>query len=318
MELKHLYELAINFGIEADPRDKEIVLKNLEEIKKEYNLLSDEKKNEFDKEKLVNPYADTRILYGENTLDIKNVLIGIDIDGSEILLADNLKKNEKKIDLVISHHPQGSAYASFYEVMNIHTDMLNKYGVPINVAEGILKERINEVSRRVMPVNHQRTVDMAKLLDIPFMCIHTPADNHVASYLQKHLEEKNPFYVKDVVKILKEILEYKQASIEKAGPTIIVGNEKNRTGGIFVDMTGGTEGSKEAFEKLVCAGKVGTVVGMHFSEEHKKEAEKNYVNLIIAGHMASDNLGLNLLFDKIMKKEKINIISCSGFRRFER
>ena len=39
---------------------------------------------------------------------------------------------------------------------------------------------------------------------------------------------------------------------------------------------------------------VGTVVCMHLSEEHIKEAEKNHVNAVIAGHIASDNLGINL------------------------
>ena len=34
-----------------------------------------------------------------------------------------------------------------------------------------------------------------------------------------------------------------------SGPTIVVGNEKRRAGKIFVDMTGGTGGAKEAYEK---------------------------------------------------------------------
>jgi hypothetical protein len=40
----------------------------------------------------------------------------------------------------------------------------------------------------------------------------------------------------------------------------------------------------------------------------------------LAGHISSDNLGLNLLFDKLEKKalEKFKFIECSGFRRFRR
>jgi len=82
-------------------------------------------------------------------------------------------------------------------------------------------------------------------------------------------------------------------------------------------MTGGTEGSQKIFEKLSQTD-VGTIVGMHLSIEHSKEAQKNHINVVIAGHIPSDNLGLNLLLDELFKKEKLKITSLSGFRRVER
>lgn len=82
-------------------------------------------------------------------------------------------------------------------------------------------------------------------------------------------------------------------------------------------MTGGTEGSKEIFQSLSLSG-INTIVAMHLSEEHRKEAEKNHVNVVIAGHIASDNLGLNLLLDNITRDEKLEILDCSGFRRIKR
>ena len=87
----------------------------------------------------------------------------------------------------------------------------------------------------------------------------------------------------------------------------------------MVDMTGGTEGSKNAFEKLSAAG-VGTIVAMHFTEEHLKQAEKHHINVVIAGHISSDNVGINIILDHIIKKgkEKLEIIGCSGFRRKKR
>ena len=57
---------------------------------------------------------------------------------------------------------------------------------------------------------------------------------------------------------------------------------------------------------------------MHLSEEHRKEAEKSHINVIIAGHIASDNLGVNLLFDEITRGSDIEIIVCSGFKRVSR
>ena len=70
--------------------------------------------------------------------------------------------------------------------------------------------------------------------------------------------------------------------------------------------------------KLVQAG-VGTIVGMHIGEDHLKEAKKNHVNVIIAGHMASDALGLNLFLDGLIGKHgQVKIYACSGFTRVAR
>jgi putative NIF3 family GTP cyclohydrolase 1 type 2 len=59
---------------------------------------------------------------------------------------------------------------------------------------------------------------------------------------------------------------------------------------------------------------------MHLSPKSVKEIEKHHINVILAGHISSDNLGMNLLFDKLEKKstEKFEFIECSGFRRFRR
>jgi len=315
--LGEIYKCAVEWGIEADPRGKETIKKELDRVNEEYQDLKEEEKQDFDMERLTNPYADTRILYGDKARKIQRVLVGIDMEVGEVLVADRLSEKGKKIDLIISHHPEGYALAGFYNVMRMQADVLNKFGVPINVAEGILKDRISEVERKVMPVNHNRAVDVARLLDIPFICIHTPADNHVTQFLQKMFDEANPYTVKDVIKLLKKNPEYKIAISDNAGPKIFVGKESNRAGKVFVDMTGGTEGSKNAMEKLAQAG-VGTIVGMHMGDELRKEAEKHHLNVVIAGHIASDTIGLNLLLDKFSKKDKLEIIACSGFRRVER
>lgn len=317
LTLGEIYKLAVQYGIEADPRGKETIKRELARVKKEYQDLKKEEKQEFDVEKLTSPYADTRILYGDKGHKVKRVLIGIDMEVGEVLAADRLEEKGKKIDLIISHHPEGYALAGFYNVMQMQADVLNKFGVPINVAEGILKDRISEVERKVMPVNHNRAVDIARLLDIPFMCIHTPADNHVTQFLQRMLDKAKPYTVKDIIALLKKIPEYKMATTDNAGPKVLVGKDSNRAGKVFVEMTGGTEGSKKSMEKLAQSG-VGTIVSMHMGEELRKEAEKHHLNVIIAGHIASDNLGLNLLLDKLTKKDELEIIACSGFRRVER
>ncbi len=317
MQLKKIYEALISKGIEADPRGKKTVLKSIEKQKKAYKEIKEDEKEFFDTETFTNPYADTRILHGTGGEEVKTALVGIDMEMAEILLADRLSSKGMKIDLIISHHPSGKAFANFYEVMHMQADILSKFGVPINIAEGLLEGRIKEVERRLSPANHTRAVDVAKLLNIPFMCVHTPADNMVVSYLQKIFDKKKPDTLDDVVKILKEIPEYREAAKNNTGPKILLGSKERSAGKIFVEMTGGTEGAKDIFESLANSG-VNTIVGMHLSEEHRKEAEKRHLNVVIAGHISSDNLGMNLILDDIEKKGKVKIIPCSGFRRFSR
>ena len=317
MLLRKIYETVVAKGIEKDPRGKDTVKKTLEKRVKTYENMKEDEKEFFDTESLANPYADTRILNGTGDEDIKTALVGIDMEMAEILLADRLSSKGQKIDLVISHHPEGKAYANFYEVMHMQADILNKFGVPINVAESLLENRIKEVERRLSPVNHTRAVDVAKLLNVPFLCVHTPADNMVASYLQQVFDEKKPDTLEDITKILKEIPEYREAAKNNAGPKILLGSKDRRAGKIFVDMTGGTEGAKDIFENLVNSG-VNTIVVMHLSEDHRKEAEKYHMNAVLAGHISSDNLGMNLMFDEIQKTDSLEVLPCSGYRRFSR
>jgi len=316
MKLKQLYEFIVSYGIKNDPRGEEEVREQLKRQKEKYEKLSEKEKKYFDLEKLTNPYNDTRILYGDPNTEIKSVLVGIDMEMPEVLLAYLLNSQGKKIDLILSHHPEGAGYKDFYEVMQMQADILNRFGLPINIAEGILEPRMKEVQRKLMPINHTRAVDIASVLDIPFMCCHTPADNCVATYLQKLFDKEKPKYLGDVVDILLELPEYDYAAKIGAGPHILVGNKDKKAGKIFVDMTGGTEGSTEVFEKLAVAG-ISTIVAMHLSEEHYKNAQKYYINVVIAGHIASDTLGLNLMLDAVEEKfGKLQITSVSGFKRF--
>ncbi len=317
MTIQDIYDFVIKEGINADLRGKEAVKKSLSRVKKAFQRLDKKAKAEFDQERLANPYSDTRILFGKPEQKVKTILTGIDIGTEELLLADKLNERGKKIDLVLSHHPQGRALAGLAEVMDIQAEILQGLGIPINIAESLMAERIGEVKRKIMPTNHKRSVDAARLLNLPFMCCHTPADNHVASYLQNLMSKKRPDTLEDVLEILKGIPEYHEAVREKAGPKIIAGNQKRQAGKIFVDMTGGTEGSKDIFQKLSQAG-IGTILAMHLSEEHFRKVKAEHINVIIAGHIASDSLGLNLILDKLEKKAGFNIIGCSGFKRIKR
>ena len=330
MKVEEIYNLAIEKGIEADFRGKEGVKRFLESKKKKYESLPEEQKEDFDKEIFRNPYMDSQILNIAEDKEIKKILIGIDIEPAEILLAKELSgikegspsflasSDDSAIDLIISHHPLGKGLAHLSDVMELQCDVLNQYGVPINIAEGLMKERISEVARGVNSANHQRTVDAAKLLGFNLICLHTACDNLAAKFLKDKVEvEDGLMRLKDLLKLLKEIPEYKEAEKIGAGPKIYVGDKENRCGKIAItEMTGGTEGSPKLYEKMAIAG-IGTVIGMHLEEEHKKEAEAANIHVVIAGHISSDSLGVNLFLDELEKKG-IKIVPCSGLIRVRR
>lgn len=313
MKIKEIYSLAIEMGIRADLRGKEKVIKLLEQRRRDYENLSQKEKEKFDLETLKNPFSDSRILHIADDKEIKRVLVGIDVEVSEILMAKELGG----IDLIISHHPLGKALATLHEVMELQCDVLAQYGVPINVAEKLMKERISEVARGLNKVNHQRTVDAAKLLGFNLMCLHTVCDNLAARFLKEKIDALKPERLGDLMDMLEEIPEYKEAQKIGAGPKIFVGEKRNRCGKIaLTEITGGTEGSPKLYEKMAQVG-IGTVVGMHISEEHKKEAENALINVVIAGHISSDSLGVNLFLDEL-EKRGIEIIPCSGLIRIPR
>ncbi|MFH1191764.1 MAG: NGG1p interacting factor NIF3 [Candidatus Omnitrophota bacterium] len=293
MKLINFYNSVVRFGRLADPRKAKHGIKS---------------------------FPDSAILFGKPNLEIKKIMVGIDIEVADLLLADRIRQKEG-LDLVIAHHPEGKAYAGLHEVMRLQIDLLTQAGVARKTATRLLEERMAEVERRVLPQNHTRPVDAARLLNMPFMNMHTPADNHVYRYLEAIFKQKSKqaFLVEDVVKILNTIPEYQIARKFNTGPRIILGNPKRPVGKILFEMTGGTEGSKDVFEKLYKAG-VRTLVSMHLSEEHFKKVKDANLNVVIAGHISSDTLGLNLLLDNIEKfaKQDFAVVACSGFTRIKR
>lgn len=317
MKLAEFYRKAVDVGIGNDPRGRDAVEREIKKAAEASEKLQPEEKEFFDRESLNNPYSDTRILNGTGEEEVRSILVGIDIEVGEVLLSETLRRQGRSVDLILAHHPEGTAYANLYSVMYMQADILSRYGVPINVAEDLIEGRVKEVERRLMPVNHTRAVDAARLLRLPFLCLHTPADNMVVTFLQRRFDESKPDTLADVITMLRDIPEYRQAAKNGAGPNILLGSKTRRAGKIFVDMTGGTEGSKDIFSSLTASG-VNTIIAMHLSEEHRKEAEKSHLNVVIAGHIASDNLGLNLLLDEVVRGTDINILECSGFFRTTR
>ncbi len=293
MKLIDFYSQAVRLGRCADPRKRKGGIKS---------------------------FADSSILCGDPDTQVSSVMVGIDVEVGEILLADRIRQKDK-LDLVIAHHPEGRSYAHLHEVISLQVDLLKQAGLPAGTASRLIEERRREVERRILSQNHNRAVDAAKILGLPFMNLHTPADNQVHAFLEDFFKKNciSSRTLGEAVNALKAIPEYRIAERFGVGPRVVLGNPARKTGKIMLEMTGGTEGPKEAMDKLYRAG-VRTLISMHSSEEHLKKAREANLSVIIAGHISSDVLGLNLLLDGIERhfKQELKVVECSGFTRIKR
>jgi putative NIF3 family GTP cyclohydrolase 1 type 2 len=316
LTVKEIFGLGTKLGVAADPRGAKGVAKYLSRVKKRYDAMSEKEKKFFDTEKLANPYTDGFIHVDDGKTKVKRVLAGIDINGPEILLASQLNERGKKIDLVIAHHPEGKGLSNLHEVMEMYTDVYADHGVPVHIAEKLTEDRIREIGRGTHPINHFQAVDIAKHLGINFINTHTITDNMVDKFVREYLSAKKPETVGEIVECLLELPEYQEAKKIGAGPRIIAGSPGNRVGKMMLEMTGGTNPSPKVYEKFSQYG-VSTIVGMHMRDEAMKNATEGHMNIVIAGHMSSDSLGMNLWLDEL-EKRGIEIVPCGGLIRVSR
>ncbi|MBM7561763.1 Nif3-like dinuclear metal center hexameric protein [Fusibacter tunisiensis] len=231
------------------------------------------------------------VIYQEGS-EIHKVLIGIDMETPELLLAKQLG-----YDLVVSHHPKGdTATTDFHKVMAVQIDRMLSFGIPVNKAQKMLRKKQKSVEIGSHVSNYDRHPSAARLMKMPYMNIHMPADligeRFVQKYLDEKFEESPKATLQDVIDALNTLEIYKNA---KANPVIRCGGKEDYAGKIAVLYAGGTNGGADVYKAYFDAG-VGTIVAMHAPEDVISAVrEQNIGNIIVAGHMASDSIGLNAI-----------------------
>ena len=226
------------------------------------------------------------IVEGKN---IKKVLFGVDMDTPELLLA-----RELGYDCVVSHHPRVTNNEMNSILENRNIEKLYGLGVPKNRSQKLVQARVTELSYFAHVSNSRRSESAAKLLNMPFISMHNPADliseKVVQDFLDKKFEGNENVKVGDIVEALEEIAEYKNSERK---PVIRVGAKDSFAGKIMVNMAGLTGPGATVLKEYFDAG-VGTLVMMHIPEADAKVLkEQNIGNVIIAGHLSSDSIGIN-------------------------
>ena len=229
---------------------------------------------------------------------IKKVLMGVDMDTAELMLAKQLG-----YDCVVSHHPRSTNADILSLLEKAHIGKLEALGVPRNKTQKLISERKTELEYNQHVSNWRRSESAAKLLNMPFLSIHTPADiigeAIVQAFLDERFKDKPETTVGEVASALEEIGEYKNSARK---PVIRVGSKESYAGRIYVLMSGLTGPGKNILKEYFEAG-VGTLVLMHIPEKDAKEVKEQGIgNVLVAGHMSSDSLGLNKIAEKWAEK----------------
>jgi putative NIF3 family GTP cyclohydrolase 1 type 2 len=225
---------------------------------------------------------------------IKRVLFGIDADVPELLFAKKTKH-----DAVISHHPKGdAAIVNFHRVFSRHILQMVEAGVPRDVAERAVRRKLTTLEVENHTRNYGHSTDLAKLLGMPYMNIHTPLDElgrRKMTHVILEETDKNST-VGDVVSALKKLPEFKNAATDVK---IRVGTASKPAGKIVVSHGAGTNGGYEIAKTYFQHG-VDTLVYIHISpSDLERLRADDDGNIVVSGHVASDSVGINPFIEEL-------------------
>jgi len=319
MKLRKLFEHAVDIGIDADIRGRKYLERTLKKEADRQKKLEGKEKEFADPERTWNPYSDSRIINGTGDEEVTRVMVGIDMETPEILMADRLREKGEKIDAILIHHPEGRALGDLNKVMTLNADVVHSAGVPINQGDFLLRPRMERIWRAIHADNLMRTERAAELMGFPAMVTHTITDNLVFQLMEKTISQKPWNDLGEILNAIHDIPEYNLYA-KRGNPAFIVnGSTGSRPGKVIASgFTGGTNGPEELIEQQAQAG-VGTILCMHFTEKEVEVGRKCNVNMVQCSHMASDTIGMNLLLDALSKHEKkLSTVDVSGFVRVKR
>ena len=236
-----------------------------------------------------------------NGNNIKKILFGLDANATELLLAHQLG-----FDAVISHHPAGgTAIIDHYQVFKRHIGQMISAGIPEHVARKAVERKLGQLEADSHTRNYNHAVDVAKLLKMPYMNIHTPLDEVGRKIMQEQIDQNTneKSKVKEVISTLNKLPEFRKAATKIK---LRVGKLDNPIGKIIVSHGAGTNGGYDVAKTYFEHG-VNTLIYIHVGfPDLERLMNDDMGNLIITGHIASDSVGINP-FIRELEKQGVSI-----------
>ena len=218
----------------------------------------------------------------------------------ELPLDSSVSVPGENITRVLAGIDMGAAELTLARQLGYDYEKLVYYGVPVNVAQKLLEHRKRDTEIMFHGSNLDGGPSVARLLGMPYLGLHTPADllgerTVEAKVAEVYAANDNPT-VQEILDNLMTIREYAEAP-EGQRPAIWVGGKDSYAGKTVVDFAGGLGAELDELKALMTAG-VGTFVCMHMDAGIVKALqEDNRCNVLCMGHMASDSIGFNQILD---------------------
>jgi putative NIF3 family GTP cyclohydrolase 1 type 2 len=241
---------------------------------------------------------------------IRRLLVGIDLRAPELAIAKELG-----FDAVLTHHPVGISTLDFHTVLRRHIDQMVAAGVPHAVAEAAIGEMAN--SRRVLDsmANYDHDPSIARLLDMPYLNIHTPLDEIGRQRLAAAVVSLPPrTTIGDLIRRFVETFEEFRVAATRV--EAFVGRATHPLGRAVVSHAAGTNGGY-AVAKAYFEHGVDTVIYIHCRPDDARRLEAEFgekKTLVVTGHIASDSVGINPYVDRL-RDEGLEVTASSGVLR---
>ena len=239
---------------------------------------------------------------------IKKLMLGIDIKAPELKIAKDMG-----FDAAISHHPTGGrARLEFYKVLYRHVDQMISAGVPKEIAQPMIDDLAGGHKATAAMSNYDHEPSIARLLDLPYMNIHTPLDEIGRRRLQTAADElQATSTITDLMAhFLTSFGEFRNAATEIE---LRVGKPDNAIGKVVMSHGAGTNGGYPVAKAYFDHG-VDTLIYIHCRPEDSKKLVAEFgdlKNLIVTGHIVSDSIGINPYIDRL-RQEGIEVTTLSG------
>ena len=220
---------------------------------------------------------------------IGHLLLGIDVGAAELFMARQLGYHA-----VVAHHPAGYA-GPFWEVYRLHVGQMVAEGVPRDVAEVAVAERIAGFEAASQRENYDHVASVARLLETPFLNIHSPLDEVGRRIMQATVDAAlaaNP--AATVADLRDTLLRLPEFAAARTRMQVALGSWDAPAGRVVVSHGAYTNGGYHVARAYLTHG-IDTVCCIHFPREDAQRlaAEGVRGNILVMGHIAGDSVGIN-------------------------
>lgn len=238
---------------------------------------------------------------------ISSILMGIDVGSAELFMARQLGYHA-----VIAHHPAGYA-GPYWEVYRLHVGQMIAAGVPHEVAEAAVAGRVASFQAAAQRENYDHVASVARLLEMPFLNIHSPLDEVGRRIMQQTVDERLARQPEATVAGLRDaLMMLPPFAAARTEMQVALGAWDAPAGRTVVSHGAYTNGGYNVARAYLTSG-VETICCIHFPLEDAQRLASEGVkgNILVMGHIAGDSVGINPYVERL-RTDGLEVTTFSG------